>query len=219
MCVNFDPAEKESLEERRWWDRHVRFTPDLYLGEAFPGRQAPFLANCLPDDWLSGLFGLVPHWGDPTKLYRMTYNARSETVAEKPSFKNSWKHRQFALIPAQNFYEPNYESGKAVRWRIERADGAPFALAGLWERRMGDEGPAHWSFSLLTINADEHPLMRRFHKPGEEKRSVVVLAPEDEAAWMSARTEAEARALLQPFDPELMTAQADPVPVKAKVRG
>ena len=58
------------------------------------------------------------------------------------------------------FYEPNYESGKAVRWRIERADGQPFCLAGIWERRMHDEGPAHWSFSMLTINADEHPLMR-----------------------------------------------------------
>lgn len=40
---------------------------------------------------------------------------------------------------------------------------------------MHDEGPAHWSLSMLTVNADEHPLMRRFHKPGDEKRSVVVL--------------------------------------------
>lgn len=219
MCVDFNPAAKEHLAERRWWDRHVRVTPDLYLSEAFPGRQAPFLANCLPDDWLSGLFGLVPHWGDPSKLYRSTYNARSETVAIKPSFRSAWKRRQFALIPVGSFYEQLHEENeKPVRWRIERADGAPFALAGLWERRVGDEGPARWSFTLLTINADGHPLMGRFHRPGDEKRSVVVLEQEDEAAWMEARTEADARSLLQPFDPDLMVTVADPVPTKVKKR-
>jgi len=45
------------------------------------------------------MFGLVPHWGDPVKLSRMTYNARTETVSEKPSFRNAWKRRQFGLIP------------------------------------------------------------------------------------------------------------------------
>lgn len=145
-------------------------------------------------------------------LGRFQNNARSETVAEKPSFRNAWKRRQFGLIPVHAFYEPNYESGKAVRWRIERADGQPFCLAGIWERRMDDPGPAHWSFSMLTINADEHPLMRRFHKPGDEKRSVVVLDRADYDGWLSARTDAEARSYLQAFDPQLMMASASPVP-------
>lgn len=65
---------------------------------------------------------------------------------------------------------------------------------------------------MLTINADEHPLMKRFHKPGDEKRSVVVLDPEDYEAWLSARTELEARSLLQPFDPDMMVTEADPRP-------
>src|SRR5574337_477919 len=194
-------------------------TLDLFYGETFPGGVAPFLANILPTEWLPGMFGLVPHWGDATKLFRMTYNARSETVAAKPSFRNAWRHRQFALIPVQSFYEPNYESGKAVRWRIERAGGEPFALAGIWERRIDDSSPAHWSFSLLTINADDHPLMKRFHKPGDEKRSVVVLEPDDYGGWLGASTEAEARALLRPFDPDLMVAVEDPRPTADKKRG
>lgn len=206
MCADYNPARRTSLE--RLWVPANPFD-GLNYGETFPGGVAPFLANILKTEWLPGMFGLVPHWGDPAKLSRMTYNARSETVAEKPSFRNAWKHRQFALIPVESFYEPNYDSGKAVRWRIERADGKPFALAGIWERRMGDEGPSHWSFAMLTINADDHPLMKRFHKPGDEKRSVVVLDPDDYEAWLGARTDLEARSLLQPFDPDMMVAVAD----------
>lgn len=210
MCADYNPARRTSLE-RMSWSRHIVGPPDFAFGETFPGGVAPFLANILPTAWLPGMFGLVPYWGDPTKLFRMTFNARTETVAEKPSYRNAWRKRQFALIPVDSFFEPNYETGKAVRWRIQRHDGAPFALAGIWERRMSDEGPAHWSFAMLTINADEHPLMKRFHKPGDEKRSVVVLDPEDYEPWLGARTEAEARSLLQPFDADAMVTEPDPI--------
>ncbi len=64
---------------------------------------------------------------------------------------------------------------------------------------------------MLTINADEHPLMRRFHKPGDEKRSVVVVPPERWQDWLYA-DEQQARALLQPFDPEQFTAETAPRP-------
>jgi putative SOS response-associated peptidase YedK len=214
MCADYNPTRRAYLE-RLNWGRHSCGPPSFSYGETFPGGVAPMLANELPDEWLPAMFGMVPHWGDPARLSRMTYNARSETVADKPSFRSAWKHRQFALIPVESFYEPNYESGKAVRWRIQRADGEPFVLAGMWERRMNDTGPARLSFAMLTINADAHPLMRCFHKPGDEKRSVVVLDPEDFEAWLNARTEAEARSLLQPFKPELMVAEADPRPRRA----
>jgi putative SOS response-associated peptidase YedK len=135
MCADYNPARRAYLE-RMSWGRHTVETPRLDFGETFPGGIAPFLANTLPTEWLPGMFGLVPHWGDPSQLFRMTYNARSETVAEKPSYRNAWRNRQFALIPVESFYEPCYETGKPIRWRIGRADGEPFALAGLWERRM-----------------------------------------------------------------------------------
>jgi putative SOS response-associated peptidase YedK len=215
MCADYNPARKAYLE-RMSWGRHTCGPPPFNYGETFPGGVGPFMANCLPTELLPGMFGVVPHWGDPKKLSRMTYNARSETVAEKPSFQSAWKQRQFALIPVESFYEPCYETGQPIRWRIQRADGEPFALAGIWERRMHDDGPAHWSFAMLTINADDHPLMKRFHKPTDEKRSVVVLDPEDYEAWLRARTEAEARSLLQPFDPELMVAVEDPRPGSKK---
>jgi len=217
MCSNYDPTKPDELPDLSADLFGQAFAPPSFTyGSTFPGAVAPFVANVLPTEWLPGMFGLVPHWGDPVKLSRMTYNARTETVSEKPSFRNAWKRRQFGLIPVHAIYEPSYESGKAVRWRIERADGAPFCLAGLWERRMDDPGPAHWSFSMLTINADEHVWMRRFHKPGDEKRSVVILDPDECAAWLQARSEADARSFLRPFDPALMRAVADPVPPRPR---
>ena len=215
MCADYNPARKPYLE-RLSTGRHVVRPPAFGYGETFPGGVAPFLSNALADEWLPGMFGLVPHWAEPRRLARMTYNARCETVADKPSFRSAWRQRQFALIPVESFYEPCYDSGRAVRWRIERADGEPFALAGMWERRMGDDGPAHWSFTMLTINADAHPLMRRFHKPGDEKRSVVVLDPDDHEAWLGARSEADARSLLQPFDADQMVTREDPRPARQR---
>jgi putative SOS response-associated peptidase YedK len=66
------------------------------------------------------------------------------------------------------FFEPNYESGRPVRWRIARQDGDLFTIAAIWDKSnpRGTTDELLHSFSLLTVNADEHPLIRRFHKPG-----------------------------------------------------
>jgi len=176
-----------------------------YAGTCYPAGAAPFVSSFDPSLWLEGTFGLLPHWADP-KLARQTYNARSETVATKPCYRTAWRQRQLAVIPVEAFYEPNYESGKAERWRIARDDGEPFGLAGIWERRQREDGASWWSFSMLTINADEHPLMRRFHKLGDEKRSVVILDDEDWDDWLSAKSEADIRSMLVPFRAELMVA-------------
>ncbi|MBK9395228.1 MAG: SOS response-associated peptidase family protein [Uliginosibacterium sp.] len=64
-----------------------------------PGRAgAPFLSNFDPTAFTLGCFGLVPQWAEP-KLARNTYNARAETVGEKPSYRNAWKQRQLCVIP------------------------------------------------------------------------------------------------------------------------
>jgi putative SOS response-associated peptidase YedK len=74
-------------------------------------------------------FGLIPSWAKDEKIARYTYNARSETAAEKPSYRTAWRQRQYGLVLGDNFYEPGYESGRAVRWKIELASGDPFAIA------------------------------------------------------------------------------------------
>ncbi|PMQ16930.1 hypothetical protein JaAD80_07965 [Janthinobacterium sp. AD80] len=159
------------------------------------------------------MFGMVPHWADH-KLARQTYNARTETVASKPSFRSAWKRKQFCIIPAANFFEPNYETGTPVRWRIERADGGPVAIAGIWEYRPADQ---LLSFSMLTINADGHPLMKRFHKPDDEKRMVMILDPDQYQGWLNGSLVSEEDVYRQ-YPAELLVAQPDPLPPRTRAK-
>jgi putative SOS response-associated peptidase YedK len=90
-------------------------------------------------------------------------------------------------VLVDNFYEPSYESGKAVRWKIELASGDPFGIACLWDRWTDPtSGELVVSFSMLTVNADEYPVMLQFHKPEDEKRTPVIIAPELLDTWLSA---------------------------------
>lgn len=160
-------------------------------------------------------FGLVPrkHIPEGVKVFD-TMNCRTETVAMKRSFSGAWRGGQLCLIPCNSFYEPNYESGKAVRWRISMADGKPFAIAGLWRAWNETEGQA-LSFTMLTLNADQHPLMSRFHKPGSEKRSVVIMPPAHYEDWLECRDPEVAWTFLRLTQPEEMRAEADPLPPRA----
>ena len=89
-------------------------------------------------------------------------------------------------------------------WRFRRADGAPWALAGLWNRWNDPaSGELVESYTMLTINADSHPLMSRMHKPDpklpadqQDKRSVIPIEMQDVDQWL-AGSQAEARLLLR----------------------
>lgn len=155
---------------------------------------------------LRGSFGLVPHWATDTKIARHTYNARTETVAVKPSFRDAWKAARHCIIPADAFFEPDWRSGKAVATRISRADGHPMGIAGLWACWRDPKGELLHSFTMLTINADAHPLMRQFHKPSDEKRMVVILPEERYADWLTAAPDLS-RDFFRPFSADALIAQ------------
>ncbi len=198
MCSRYQPPH-EQLEA---WDVMASgLMPTFqYKLETFPGYDAPIIVNDQTRGPVRACFGMLPQWAKDEKLARQTYNARSETVADKPSFRNAWKKRQLCLVPVQAFMEPNYESGKPVWWRIHRADDKPFALAGIWESKRGEDDRPRRSFSMLTIPGAGHPIMQRMHAPNDEKRSVVVVPPEDYARWLDAKDEEEIRSMLRLFD-------------------
>ena len=198
MCSNFQPIKNHHANwVKEHFDCELPDTP--WREEAYPTYPAPFiyLKDGKPKCELAQ-FGLVPHWATDKKKYGLrTYNARSETVHEKPSYRTAWRERRFGIVPVERFYEPNWETGKAQRWGIYRADNLPACIASIWERFVDIEtGEVIFSFSMLTINADGHPIMSHFHKPEDEKRSVVVLNDSQYLPWLLADTN-KAREILK----------------------
>ncbi len=128
-------------------------------------------------------FGLIPFWAKELKYGRHTYNARTETIASKPSFRHAWKNNQFALVPVDTFYEPKYIDGKPHWFGISREDGNPFTVAAIYDDVL-IEGEKIRSFSMLTINSDQHLLMKQFHHPDDEKRSIIVIPEESRHDWL-----------------------------------
>lgn len=219
MCTNYAAARRDYLF------RHYGVMPpdDPWRDEIYKDYAAPVIrrASAAPEapeasEALLATFGMVPRKHIPAgvKVFD-TMNARAESVGEKRSFSGAWKKLQLCLIPCAAFFEPNYETGKAVRWRIGLADGAPFAIAGLWrEWDEGDAGKAS-SFTMLTVNANDHPLMKRFHKPGDEKRSVVIVPPAEYENWLASRSTDEARSFLNLYPVDGMAAEPAPLPPRA----
>jgi len=159
-------------------------------------------------DALLALYSMAPKNHMPPGVKRFsTMNARAETIATLRSYAKPWHDGQLCLVPMTAFYEPNYESGKAERWRIAMADGAPFAVAGLFRSWAEPNGSTSYSFTQITINADTHPLMKRFHKPGDEKRSLVILPPEAYDGWLNCRNPGQAQSFLSNYPAELMAAE------------
>ena len=209
MCTNFTPTRNV-----RWVKEHlgVDLPSSGYPDQAYPGFAAPIALKSHQSQRVAcGLarFGLIPSWAKDDKISRHTYNARSETASVKPSFRAAWRQRQFGLVLVDNFYEPNYQTGKAVRWQIGLATGEPFGIACLWDRWTDpSSGELVVSFSMLTVNADEHPLMKQFHKPGDEKRTPVIIRPDLHEAWLSAGTDQAAELMCWQHMPELEASAA-----------
>lgn len=210
MCANYTPPSPDRIKAQFGVGCS---TPD-YPAETYPGYVAPVVR--LAEDGsgetecVSACFGMVPAWADRT-LARHTYNARSETVARKPSFRHAYAKKQFCIIPAESFFEPNYESSRAVRWKIAHHDQALLGIAGLWEWRPtgGKDDQPLVSFTMLTINADTHPLMQRFHRPEDEKRMLVLLEPAQYEAWLHATTE-QVGSFLQAYPADKLMAEPAP---------
>lgn len=211
MCTNYTPTARDRLRASRLGVDHL--PAQDWPAEVYPGYEAPIVVRAAAaGDHAAGhrcllaRFGLVPRWSRDAahakEMSRHTYNARCETASVKPSFRGPWRERHFALAPMDDFFEPCWEDaaahgGHSVRWRIARADGEPLAAAGLWERWSDPaSGEIVTSFSLLTCNADGHALMGRMHRPGDEKRMPVFVAPAQFEAWLHATPE-QAHALMR----------------------
>lgn len=163
----------------------------------------------------------LPRPGDP-----QTNNCRSETMATKVTFKGAWARGQRCIVPAKTFDEPRYfdDKPKATWWRFARRDGAPWGVAGLWNDWVDPQtGEVTGTYTMVTTNADAHPIMSLMHKPErdadgnllaeQDKRSIVLLEREDWDTWLFGSND-EAMALVRLPDAELF----DHGPAPARVR-
>lgn len=214
MCANYLPVTSSDRLLQYFGVERDRDDPPA---DVYPLNVAPFIRldpqqkdKLVADD---GIFGLLPHFATELAYGRKTYNARSETVHKLASFKEAWAHSQRCVIPAEAIYEPNWETGKAVRWRINLPEGKPMGLAGIYRRWRHPDGRDVNTFAMLTVNATGHPVMKRFHRPEDEKRMVIVLEPEEYLPWLTCSIEVAPTYFRQFMKP--MDAVAAPLPKKA----
>jgi putative SOS response-associated peptidase YedK len=146
-------------------------------------------------------WGLIPSWSKDIQIGSRMINARSETVTEKPSFRNAFKRRR-CLIPADGFYEWQKQADGKQPMFIRPSEGAerPFALAGLWEFWSDPDGGTIQSCTILTTAPNE--LMAAIHN-----RMPVIVEPEDFDLWLNPEPDPEQGLhLLRPYPAEKMMA-------------
>lgn len=214
MCSNYKAVTRSDRLLKFFGVARERDEPSV---DTWPLGLAPFIrlaedgsGNRVVED---GMFGLLPHFQTELAAGRKTYNARSETVAKLPSFRESWKMGWRCIIPAESIFEPNWETGSAVRWVIQQPGAVPMGIAGTYRKWQNQDGRDLFTFAMLTVNADGHPVMQRFHRPDDEKRMVVILDPADYSEWLSCPVD-KAPAFFKQWT-DTLEASAAPLPPRA----
>ena len=121
-------------------------------------------------------WGLLPHWTKDLQGARRPINARGETIASTPMFRDAFARRR-CLVPANAFYEWQTTPSGKLPWAIARQDGAPLVFAGLWEGWRGPDGAIIRSFVIVTTGANE--ALQPLHE-----RMPLVLEPPDWPRWL-----------------------------------
>jgi putative SOS response-associated peptidase YedK len=170
-----------------------------------PGQE---IAAVIHDDrnrLVSYRWGLIPSWAKDSSIGNRMFNARSETLTEKPSFRNAFQKRR-CLIVADGFYEWQIIDRIRKPLRFSLKSGEPFGLAGLYETWISPEQkPVH---TCTIVTTDPNGLMRPIHD-----RMPVMVPKEREAAWIDPdnRNQKELLSILKPYPEDEMTmSRVDP---------
>ncbi len=146
-------------------------------------------------------WGLIPSWAKDPAIGNRMINARAETLAEKPAFRDAYRMRR-CLVPADGFYEwQKMPSGKQPYF-VRVDGGGIFAFAGLWERWWDRAtGNERETFTIITTEPNE--LLAPIHN-----RMPVIVGPDDYDRWLDPENESAANLadVLAPFPPERMSA-------------
>jgi putative SOS response-associated peptidase YedK len=205
VCAGYSvEADVEALVDAFQIDQTQTDMPVFLPGELYPRQSAPIIVARVTDEGVQrvlGLsrFGLVPHWAKELAVGNKLFNARAETLSEKPAFRDSFARRR-CLVPVSAFYEWQKDAaGKSHRYRFAPAAGGLWALAGLWSTWRGPDGDKVGSFAIITTSPNG--VIAPIHD-----RMPVVLPEASHGAWLSPASDPAAlRSWLVPCPDEWVT--------------
>jgi putative SOS response-associated peptidase YedK len=174
MCGRFTLTETGDLVDAF---SLVELPPDLERRfNIAPTQPAPVIRNRAPRTLEMLRWGLIPHWADDPGIGNRMINARGETLAEKPAFRDAFARRR-CLVPADGFYEWKRQGKHKTPFWIHSATGKPLAFAGLWARWKAPDG--QWLRSFTIVTGPPNRLVEPLHD-----RMPVIVQPEDHDRWL-----------------------------------
>jgi putative SOS response-associated peptidase YedK len=209
MCFTIEVhLTRKAIEERFSVDTSALYDFDFnYFYRAFTNPMIPVIAGDSSHTVRLMQWGLIPSWvknrQKAREIQKGTYNARADSLHEKPSFREPLLKGR-CLVLANGFFEWQHVKGAKIPWFIRLKNEAPFAFAGLYDSwRDPDMGEIIHTFTIITTEAN--PLMERIHNT--KKRMPVILTPDNEKHWISGDISLyKARQLLLPLDENEMSA-------------
>lgn len=211
MCGRFSLVQDPATGAPHLFTRDQRTEPFRPRYNIAPTQPVPAVVGAAGGERSLGhlRWGLIPGWAKDPAIGNRLINARSETVAEKPSFRTSF-HRRRCVILADGFYEWQAVPGQKVKqpYRITMKDDTIFAMAGLWDRWTSPAGEEIYSCTIITTQANT--LLEPIHH-----RMPVILDGDPLDRWLDPALEEpeELLSLLNPFPDDAMAAW----PVSTKV--
>ncbi len=172
MCGRYRQSSPAEALKILFGITDVSFTASDILS---PTMQAPVIHK---DGLQMMSWGYVPSWTKDASPQRLI-NARAESLAEKPSFRDSFKSRR-CLVPADAFFEWDAAARPKRAFEFTLENGAPFAFAGIWDEWKGADGKPSRTFAIITRTADETV------SPVHDRMPVILSGKDDFAKWLGA---------------------------------
>ena len=209
MCFSVNVnLVKEELENRygaTFLDPE-KYNPSYYY-HAFGLPEMPAICSGSADKIRLLQWGLIPSWvktkESASEIRLKTFNARAESIENKPSFSMSFRSKR-CIIPVKGFFEWQHVEAKKIPWYIYQADNEIISFAGLWDEWVETStGELLSTFSIITTSAND--LMADIHNSG--KRMPVILTKQNEKRWIDLDIDRkEALELLKPCSSEILKA-------------
>lgn len=204
MCftvnINIVKEELEKRYNKEFLDPE-RYRPSYYY-HAF---SLPYIPVVTDRDIRLMQWGLIPSWvsdiSQAEDIRKGTFNARSESISEKPAFSESFISRR-CILPVTGFYEWQHRGSQKIPWYIYRADNAALSLGCIWNEWTDKETKSVFkTFSIITTEANK--LLAEIHNSA--RRMPMILDDKDIGNWLSGEPES-ARELMLPAPEGILAA-------------